>query len=163
MLHLPAIRHGFLADNSLVYRPLLSCRAPIFFSHLHPLATVSKPWHRTNLSNLSVSLLQYAAIIAKNSLDVLPPVDRTVSVNYFFSSHSCVTDYVGFIKRMLKQLQSDHYPSLRRVDLDIIPLEPSSQEAFVPVLLVTVSSFSASSLVISHVPAHTPAHTLCVT
>ncbi|KAL7060278.1 hypothetical protein AAHC03_010310 [Spirometra sp. Aus1] len=41
-------------------------------------------------------------------------------------------DYVGFIKRMLKQLQSDHYPSLRRVDLDIIPLEPSSQEAFVP-------------------------------
>ncbi|VDL86088.1 unnamed protein product [Schistocephalus solidus] len=45
-------------------------------------------------------------------------------------------DYVGFIKRMLKQLQSDHYPSLRRVDLDIIPLEPSSQEAFVPGLPV---------------------------
>ncbi|KAH9284291.1 hypothetical protein ECG_02555 [Echinococcus granulosus] len=41
-------------------------------------------------------------------------------------------DYVGFIKRMLKLLQSDRYPNLRRVDLDIVPLEPCSQDAFVP-------------------------------
>lgn len=42
------------------------------------------------------------------------------------------TDYVGFIKRMMKLLQSDSYPNLRRVDLDIVPLEPCAQDAFVP-------------------------------
>ncbi|VDL59364.1 unnamed protein product [Hymenolepis diminuta] len=41
-------------------------------------------------------------------------------------------DYVGFIKRMMKLLQSDSYPNLRRVDLDIVPLEPCAQDAFVP-------------------------------
>lgn len=43
-----------------------------------------------------------------------------------------ISDYVGFIKRMMKLLQCDAYPNLRRVDLDIVPLEPCAQDAFVP-------------------------------
>ncbi|CAH8827313.1 unnamed protein product [Trichobilharzia szidati] len=41
-------------------------------------------------------------------------------------------DYVGFLKKLLKQLHGTRYLRLRRVDLDIIPLDKLEQESLVP-------------------------------
>ncbi|CAH8454499.1 unnamed protein product [Heterobilharzia americana] len=41
-------------------------------------------------------------------------------------------DYVGFLKKLLKQMHGTRYLSLRRVDLDIIPLDKLEQESLVP-------------------------------
>lgn len=41
-------------------------------------------------------------------------------------------DYAGFIKKILKQLHGSAYSRLRRVDLDIIPLDKNEQDALVP-------------------------------
>ncbi|VDP87449.1 unnamed protein product [Echinostoma caproni] len=45
-------------------------------------------------------------------------------------------DYAGFIKKVLKQLHGPSYLRLRRVDLDIIPLDKHAQDALVPVHIV---------------------------
>ncbi|GAA29088.2 hypothetical protein CLF_111247 [Clonorchis sinensis] len=41
-------------------------------------------------------------------------------------------DYAGFIKKILDQLHGSRFPRLRRVDLDLVTLDPREQEALVP-------------------------------
>ncbi|CAH8474789.1 unnamed protein product [Schistosoma haematobium] len=41
-------------------------------------------------------------------------------------------DYVGFLKKVLKLMHGNRYLRLRRVDLDIIPLDKLEQESLVP-------------------------------
>ncbi|THD24757.1 Expressed conserved protein [Fasciola hepatica] len=41
-------------------------------------------------------------------------------------------DYAGFIKKVLKQLHGPNYLRLRRIDLDIVPLDKRAQDALAP-------------------------------
>ncbi|KAH8851452.1 Expressed conserved protein [Schistosoma japonicum] len=52
-----------------------------------------------------------------------------------------LSDYVGFLKKVLKLMHGSRYLRLRRVDLDIIPLDKLEQESLVPDTIYKVVLF----------------------
>jgi len=83
----------------------------------------------------------------------------------------CVTDYVGFIKKVMKQLQNPYYVLIQRTDVDLRQLDDSELTAApgdhsLPRPLLgrgTVSTFVCPSCLYLNTHGHTQIHTHLLT
>lgn len=50
-------------------------------------------------------------------------------MKYTVVHQRCLVDYVGFIKKVMKQMQLPQYTNMKRIDVDLRPLEELEGQA----------------------------------